>query len=81
MGMEDIVENVAIDTASGFGAGIVVNVLFQIASGGITAGTSISAAISGPLVLTLTAIGFGIGFARGWRAHRRSMAVDAAKPA
>jgi len=81
MGMEDIVENVAIETASGYGAGIVMNVLFQVASGGIVPGTPISAVISGPLVLIFTAIGFGIGFARGWRAHRKSMIAEAAKPA
>jgi len=81
MGMEDIIENVAIETASGYGAGVVMNVIFQVAAGGITPGTSISAAISGPLVLIMTAIGFGIGFARGWRAHRRTMAADVAKAA
>jgi len=74
-------ENVVVETSAGYGAGIVANVIFQAAGGGIVPGASISTVISGPLVLIFTAIGFGIGFARGWRAHRRAMAADVAKAA
>ncbi len=68
--MSDVLENVSTDTAIGYGAGVMVNVLFGVSTGAFVAGTSVMTAISGPLVLILTAIGFGVGFARGWKKYK-----------
>jgi len=78
MGMEDIIESVVVGTGAGYGGGVVVQTLFGVASGAITATSSINAVLGGPLVLVLTAVGLGLGFAAGFRAHRASGAVKAA---
>jgi len=78
MGMEDIIEHIVMGAGAGYGGGVVVETLFGVATGAITAGSSISAVLGGPLVLVMTAIGLGLGFAAGFRAHRAGSAVKAA---
>jgi len=78
MGMEDIIENIVVGTGAGYGGGVVVQTIFGVATGAITAGSSISAVLGGPLVLVLSAVGLGLGFAAGFRAHRANSTVKAA---
>jgi hypothetical protein len=72
MGIQHLIKGITAGVMGGYGAGVVTNVLFQVAAGGITPGTSISAAISGPLVLIMTTIGFGLGLAYGWDEHEKA---------
>jgi len=78
MAMEDIIESIVVGTGAGYGGGVVVQTIFGVATGAITAGSSISAVLGGPLVLVLSAVGLGLGFAAGFRAHRAGSAVKAA---
>jgi hypothetical protein len=56
-------------TLAGFGAGIVTNTVFQAATNSVS---TVSSAISGPLVLALTAIGFGVGLMSG---HKKDLSA------
>jgi len=78
MAMEDIIESIVVGTGAGYGGGVVVQTIFGVATGAITAGSSISAVLGGPLVLVLSAVGLGLGFAAGFRAHRASGVIKAA---
>ena len=57
--MESIMEN----TAMGFGGGVVVQTLFSIASGQTISGYM--DILGGTFVLLFSALGFGLGWARG----------------
>ena len=79
MGVQHLIKGITAGVMGGYGAGVVTNVMFQVAAGGITTGASISAAISGPLVLILTAVGFGLGLAYGWDEHEKAETAAKAK--
>jgi len=61
----DFIEEVVENSTLGFGAGVLTQIIFGAATGSLP--STAQAAISGPFVLLFTAIGFGLGFARGYR--------------
>ena len=79
MGIQHLIKGITAGVMGGYGAGVVVETLFKAAAGNITASASVSTVLSGPLVLVLTAIGFGFGVAYGWDEHEK--AETAAKAA
>lgn len=79
MGNDNALDEAAVSTMTGFGAGVTVNVLFGIANGTITVGTPITTVISGVLVLAFTALGFGIGLMHGRKKDRAEAKIEEAE--
>ena len=59
--MEEIIEH----TALGFGSGVLTQMFFNIGTG--TMPNDVTGALSGPLVMVFITLGFGLGFARGYK--------------